>query len=214
MKVTIGASRKTTLLAPVGTTVSLTNSLSPSASGCSRPNGPDRHRPLAQLHGADHLALGVGDVGHRHAAAARRSAGSAAPSARRARSCRTRSQPWVPVAPSSPPPREQRAALRHHRRGPADRVGLVEVRDRRDEAGPVELAAAWPNVAPGRGGDHVDRRPAAAPARPSGPAPGPACRAAPCGPAPRTGRAGSSSPPWPRRAGTRRACRAAAAPRC
>ena len=26
--------------------------------------GPDRHRPLAQLHGADHLALGIGDIGH------------------------------------------------------------------------------------------------------------------------------------------------------
>ena len=37
MKVTIGASRNTTLLAPDGITVSLTNSLRPSAKGCSRP---------------------------------------------------------------------------------------------------------------------------------------------------------------------------------
>ena len=39
-KVTIGAIRNTTLLAPVGTMVSLTNSLRPSARGCSSPKGP------------------------------------------------------------------------------------------------------------------------------------------------------------------------------
>jgi hypothetical protein len=37
MNVTIGAMMKTTRLAPVGITVSLTNSLRPSAKGCSRP---------------------------------------------------------------------------------------------------------------------------------------------------------------------------------
>ncbi len=40
LKVTIGASRNTSGFAPVGTTVSLRNSLRPSASGCNRPNGP------------------------------------------------------------------------------------------------------------------------------------------------------------------------------
>ena len=40
VKVITGASRKTTLLAPLGTTVSLTSSLTPSAIGWSRPSGP------------------------------------------------------------------------------------------------------------------------------------------------------------------------------
>ena len=40
MKVTIGAMMNTTLLAPVGITVSLTNILMPSAIGCQMPMGP------------------------------------------------------------------------------------------------------------------------------------------------------------------------------
>ena len=46
VKVSIGASRKTTRFAPEGRMVSLKNSLRPSASGCSRPKGPTTLGPL------------------------------------------------------------------------------------------------------------------------------------------------------------------------
>lgn len=46
VKVTIGAKMKTTRLAPLGITVSLSNSLSPSAKGCSSPNRPTTFGPL------------------------------------------------------------------------------------------------------------------------------------------------------------------------
>ena len=45
-KVSIGASRNTTVLAPLGITVSLVKSFSPSAIGWSRPNGPTTFGPL------------------------------------------------------------------------------------------------------------------------------------------------------------------------
>jgi len=46
VNVTIGAAIKTTRLAPLGMTVSLTSIFSPSAIGCSRPNGPTTFGPL------------------------------------------------------------------------------------------------------------------------------------------------------------------------
>ncbi len=46
MKVSIGASRKTTRLAPAGRMVSLASSFTPSANGCSRPKGPTTFGPL------------------------------------------------------------------------------------------------------------------------------------------------------------------------
>ncbi len=46
MKVSIGAATNTTRLAPAGRIVSLNSSLTPSAIGCSRPNGPTTLGPL------------------------------------------------------------------------------------------------------------------------------------------------------------------------
>jgi hypothetical protein len=46
VSVTIGAARKTKRLAPLGMIVSLTNIFSPSAIGCSSPNGPTTFGPL------------------------------------------------------------------------------------------------------------------------------------------------------------------------
>ena len=45
-KVSIGAMMNTTRLAPAGRIVSLANSFRPSASGCSRPNGPTLAGPV------------------------------------------------------------------------------------------------------------------------------------------------------------------------
>ena len=63
-KVSMGAKRKTVRLAPLGITVSLKKSLSPSAIGWRSPKGPTTLGPLRSCDGADHLALGIGDVGH------------------------------------------------------------------------------------------------------------------------------------------------------
>ena len=52
VKVTIGAAMKTTRLAPLGMMVSLTSIFSPSAIGCSSPNGPTTFGPLRSCENA------------------------------------------------------------------------------------------------------------------------------------------------------------------
>ena len=55
VKVTIGAMMKTTRLAPLGMIVSLISILSPSAKGCSSPNGPTTFGPLRNCENASTL---------------------------------------------------------------------------------------------------------------------------------------------------------------
>ena len=55
VKVIIGAATNTTRLAPLGMMVSLSSSLSPSANGCSRPNGPTTFGPLRSCENASTL---------------------------------------------------------------------------------------------------------------------------------------------------------------
>ena len=55
VKVSIGATRNTTRLAPLGMIVSFISSLSPSANGCSRPNGPTTFGPLRNCDAASTL---------------------------------------------------------------------------------------------------------------------------------------------------------------
>src|SRR5215469_14917459 len=55
VKVTSGATTNTTELAPLGTMVSLTSSLTPSAKGCNRPKGPTTLGPLRSCENASTL---------------------------------------------------------------------------------------------------------------------------------------------------------------
>ena len=55
VKVRIGATMNTTRLAPLGITVSLMSSFSPSAIGCSSPNGPTTLGPLRSCENASTL---------------------------------------------------------------------------------------------------------------------------------------------------------------
>ena len=64
-KVSIGAIRNSTRLAPTGTTVSFISILMASAMGCSRPNGPTTLGPLRNWMAASTLALGIGEIGDR-----------------------------------------------------------------------------------------------------------------------------------------------------
>ncbi len=54
-KVRMGATTKTTRLAPLGITVSLKSSLAPSASGCSSPNAPTTFGPFLSCAAASTL---------------------------------------------------------------------------------------------------------------------------------------------------------------
>ena len=76
---------------------------------------------------------------------------------------RSRAQPWVPVASSSAPPTNSAAALGHHRGRAADRVGQVEIRDRRARTPRRSSSPACAERRPRPpAAITVDRRPAAA----------------------------------------------------
>src|SRR3546814_722653 len=168
-KVSIGAARKITLFAPDGRMVSLASSFTPSAKGCSRPNGPTTFGPLRSCIAA--MTLRSKKV--RYATAT--SSGTTI-----ARTCATMiavgttyvsrkimlDSPCPVPAGSTvcsggrrlPAEDEHLRALGHRRRSPADRIGHVEVLDRRRERRLDEAAAGIAERSPRRRLYGVDRR--------------------------------------------------------
>ena len=218
MKVIIGASRNTTLLAPVGMMVSLSSSFRPSANGCSRPNGPTTLGPWRSCIAAQHLALGIGQVGdgqqqrHDDRQELQHDQDRLAEPERREERDDVAIMPYSAAIGAGADASAVHSAM--VARGAADRVGQVEVGDRRDErrVGRARrpcrtrprrrldlrrCAAKRGFAATSRGADLVQRVVGQRLAR-----------------APPTARAGSPSPPRPRPAGRRRAGRAAPGPRC
>ena len=171
-QVTSGASRNTPLLAPAGMIGSLSTNFSRSAKLCSKPHGPDHVGAAPDLHRRPDLAVGEEHIGdrdqqdHEHQDAFRdhddQRPDVIGPKLGHAH--------WSYPGPLVLLGRRgrgfgERRALGHHRGGARDRIGEIEVLDRRAERRPVEAAAQrreFPHVVgarrrdrrrPRRGGD-------------------------------------------------------------
>ena len=146
-QVTSGAKRKTPLLAPAGMTGSLNDEFEQIGERLQQSPGPDHVRAAPDLHRRPDLAVGIDDVGDRdqkndqqqHALGQHHQHGPEA-----------HDRPdWVKNSenmrlfrrrPRGASFRDHRA-LGHHGRGARDRIGQVEVIDRRHERRLVRLAA-------------------------------------------------------------------------
>ena len=132
MKVSIGANRNRSLLAPVGTMVSLSSILSASAKGCSKPNGPTTLGPrricmaAKTLRSASVRKATMTSKGTSSASAfATVSAKIPMGEARNSLIALLRRQSLLrPI---------DRGAFRHHIRCAADHIGAVIIRDRQAE---------------------------------------------------------------------------------